>query len=193
MRDPMPRPDAPARANVLLWPLYAPLAIRPGAPWADEATDALVRTRPTPLAPLLPNEATMQTLARRLDATHHRVDELEALLARPAFSLEAAQTRAAELAARGSEGAAHAARGRAAHLERLVAMRDHAREQLCELTELVGQLRVQIEVVNIAGASDDDTPAFVADLIAHLAHLDAALVELGGARSQPLDMPCAPE
>lgn len=160
---------------LICWPLYAPFVWHP-RPAPSPLIDALAALRRGPLAPLLPDDATLTRLAARLTRATARAAELDALTARPEFDPQLALARATALEAHAHPGAADAARRTAAHLHRLRALRDHAHAELAEVEERLRQLRAQAEVMRLSG-----DPADAAGLIGALANrieqLDDALAD----------------
>jgi hypothetical protein len=56
-------------------------------------------------------------------------------------------------------------------------MREQFGKEINQISELLTQLRIQAEVVRIAGASDDDTRELVGELVARIQGLDELLDE----------------
>lgn len=178
---------------LLIWPLHGPFLLLASAPEppldaprrSQPATapteapdagllDALERAQGTPLAALLPDRATGRALAARLEQARQRVQEIDALLRQPAFSAQAAQARQRELEQAGDHRAAQVAQGRAQHIARLQELRDRSQSELNEVGELIAQLRIQAEVVRLAGA-DEDTRDLIGELMHRIEGLDAVL------------------
>ena len=172
---------------VLFWPLYGPFLLLAGKdpvgasdapPGEADFVHSLRRARAgTPLAVLLPDEASAERLSTRLETAAQKRDEIEALLAQPAFSEERAAERCRELEARGDERAASAARGRLTNIRRLRRMRDQFSAELSEINELIAQLHIQAEVVRIAGADTDESDAIIGAIMDRVEGLDAVLDE----------------
>ena len=151
---------------VPFWPLLLPFHLLaqspapPAAPARESAfLEALRRASGTPLASLLPSEATAKLLARRLRLAEERVAEIDRLLAQRDVSDERAP----------------AARLRT--IERIRALRERFARELDDVGELLVQLRLSAEVVRLAGATDDGTRELVANLVARVEGLDEALGE----------------
>jgi hypothetical protein len=173
-----------ASLALVLWPLIMPFALmrtsesRPTAPQSAVESaflDAIRRAASTPLGRLLPDADTARALGARLRAAAARVAEIDALLAQPDFSLERAHARRAELSQGGDRQALDAVDSRIQNLARLRALRDRFSRELDAVAELLAQLRIQAEVVRLAGGLDDDTRERVADLLSRVEGLDAAL------------------
>ena len=62
-------------------------------------------------------------------------------------------------------------------IHRLKKMREQFGKEINQISELLTQLRIQAEVVRIAGASDDDTRELVGELVARIQGLDELLDE----------------
>jgi hypothetical protein len=182
---------------LLFWPLHGPFLLlsaspepalaaparaQPGAPGGHDAglLDALRRAQGTPLAALLPDQETGRALAARLEQARRRVLEIDALLLQPAFSAQRALERQRELEQAGDRRAAQVAQGRVQHIERLKALRDRSQRELNEVGELIAQLRIQAEVVRLAGA-DEDTRDLIGELMHRIEGLDAVLEPEPGA------------
>jgi len=177
---------------VLLWPLYAPfyfarapaLAPSPARATASEREleqdllAALRRASGTPLADILPDAETGGALAARLRSARAKLEEIDALLARPDFSAASATARQEQLERDGDERAAAIAAGRVQSIRHLVELRDRFRRDLDQVRELVAQLRIQAEVVRLAQSCDDGTRGLVAELCARVEGLDELLATL---------------
>ncbi len=181
-------------AEVLLafafWPLYGPFLLQPHvaavAPEDAGFLEALGRIEGTPLAALLPSGQAAKVLALRIRLAMERITEIDRLLAQPDFSESAAEARHAEFVARGDTRAAAAAQSRANNIRRLRGLRDRFARELDEVRELLGQLRVQAEVVRLAGAPGAQTRDLVTEILSRVEGLDAILADdaeaEGGAR-----------
>lgn len=165
------------------WPIYGPflLARMQGTDEGPEGSEvaflaALRRARGTPLAVLLPDQRNVTALARRLRVAAGKVQEIDAILARPEFQERSARQRQRELEARGaSECALSTASIRIQNIRRLRALRDRFARELDEVEELLSQLRTQVEVVRLAGAADDETRDLVQELVSRVEGLDRML------------------
>ncbi len=166
----------------LLWPLYGPfILMRPDIGTSSgsdsQFLDALHRADGTPLSALLPDETTARALAARLAAASRKVAEIDGLLRQPDFSEEAAQSRANELEKSGDTFAASMAGTRVQHIRRLRALRDRFARELLEVGELLAQLRVQAELVRLAGAPDSGSRDLITLLLARVEGLGSILDE----------------
>lgn len=180
---------------LVLWPLVAPFAMAPAAgrggasrspapptPRSEQALLAALRgVAGTPLAALLPDEATARGLVAKLEAAAARVGEIDERLAQPAFDEEAAAARRADFEARGDSFGAATAASRVQNIRRLRAVRDEHARRIEQIGELVEQLRVQAEVLRFSGAAEDGTTDLVAELLCRLEGLDAVLDQSTGA------------
>lgn len=136
------------------WPLYAPFVF-------TRRADAPALSAPD--------------VDGRLGRLEARVRELDAVLAQPDFRLEAAQAQRDAHRSRGEDRAAARVEARIASIERLEAQRAALLEGLAEARELRAQLRVQGELMRVAGGSGSEGEALVAELEARVAGLDAML------------------
>lgn len=159
---------------VVCWPLCAPFVFGRGP--SDPLLDALAALRQGPLAGLLPDPAALDRLAVRLARATARAAELDGLTRRAEFDPAGAEARAERLAAAGQTGAADAAMRTAAHLRRLVALRDRAAAELAEVEERLRQLRAQAEVMRLSGQTGD-AARLVGALTARIEALDDALLD----------------
>jgi hypothetical protein len=166
-----------------LWPLWLPLwlgAQKPAAalpasvpsPDAHPATatllTALARVQSSPLAPLLPDQAAVRSLATKLTDVSTRIEELDDVLARPTFDLEAALARRDEMAREPTStpaGALASAALRVQNIERLRELRARFVSEVDEINELLSQLVIQVEVVRFAGSADDGTRDLLRELL----------------------------
>jgi hypothetical protein len=177
------RADRSALEAVLmasLWPVYGPFALasaRGGdeAPMPSEVAFlvALRRASGTPLSVLLPDQATVRALARRLRVAAGKVEEIDGLLRGKEFDEAEAVAREAELRGRqASECALSSASMRVQNIRRLRALRDRFARELDEVGELLVQLRTQADVVRLAGAPDAETRDLVREIISRVEGLD---------------------
>lgn len=181
---------ATATLVVLVWPFFAPLALRReewrarSAPSptrhaiAAALADAQVAVSGSPLATLLPEEATTRILdeVARIEA---RRDELAALLGREDLDEHAARSRLARLEREGaSPRAVRTARLHLENVRKLAAV--HARDvrSLAEIEELVNALRTQLVLARFAGSSAEGVSAIVAEVWARVEGVGAAMDEL---------------
>lgn len=165
---------------VPLWPLYGPFLLAQGAPLrADGSASAellrsLAKARGTPMAAFLPDEAAGRALAQRIRSAGERIAEIDALLIQPEFSEDEALARADAFRER-DERVAAAALERARNIRRLRALRDRFSRELDQVAELLKQLRIQSEVVRLAGAADDGVRELVHELLARVEGLDEVM------------------
>jgi len=162
---------------LVFWPLCAPFLVHGASAWRAGADPIgpFDQAQASALAGLLPGGAVVRTLADRLRAAALRIEEIDRLLARPEFSADDARARREAFAAAGDARGAAAAASRLQNVERLRALRDRSARQLDQLRELLGQLRVQAEVVRLSGSSGDGTRELVEEILARVEGLDAAL------------------
>lgn len=168
---------------VPLWPLYGPflLAARAGAAGvgeaaaSDELLRALAKVRGTPVAAFLPDEDGARVLARRVALAGERIAEIDALLVQPEFSESDALARHEAYRERDARVAA-AALERVKNIRRLRALRDRFSRELDQVAELLKQLRIQAEVVRLAGATGDaGVRELVGELLARVEGLDEVM------------------
>jgi hypothetical protein len=177
---------------LVLWPLVAPFAMAPAAgrrgasrstapPGSEHALlVALQGAAGTPLAALLPDEATARGLVAKLEAAALRVAEIDERLAQPAFDEAAAAARRADFEARGDSFGAATAASRMQNIRRLRVLRDEHARRIEQIEELFEQLGVQAEVLRFSGAAEDGTTDLVAELLCRLEGLDAVLDQSPG-------------
>jgi hypothetical protein len=177
-----------------LWPLWLPLSLgaRAGAAAPATAATALVASHPStaslvaalarvegsPLAPLLPDQASVRRLAAKLAEVSTRIEELDDVLARPAFDLSAARARHAELATGGASAPAEtltSAALRVQNIERLRDLRARFVAEVDEINELLSHLVIQVEVVRFVGATEDGTRDLLRELLARVEGLGQML------------------
>jgi hypothetical protein len=177
-----------------VWPLWLPLwlsarpavavdagspkALRDGHPATSSLLTALARVQGSPLAPLLPDPASVRGLAAKLTAASTRIEELDEVLARPTFDLPAALARNDELAQEGSVASAEArasAAIRVQNIERLRDLRARFVAEVDEIDELLSQLVIQVEVVRFVGAAEDGSRDLLRELLARVEGLGQML------------------
>jgi hypothetical protein len=164
-----------------VWPLWLPLWLgaRPAGgrerlqdahPATSSLLTALARLQGSPLAPLLPDPASVRRLAAKLTEASTRIEELDEVLARPTFDLPAALARSNELANQGSASADARASAaiRVQNIERLRDLRARFVAEVDEIDELLSQLVIQVEVVRFVGAAQTDKDDGLRDLVAEL-------------------------
>jgi hypothetical protein len=139
------------------WPLYAPFLPAPRPGQLERGPSGL-----------LTGPAAARLLEQRLAAAGGRIAEIDRLLALPEFEEAGAQERLATFSARGGERGAAAARSRLQNIERLQRLRARSAREVEELRELLGQLRVQTEVVRLSGPGGGASPVLAADLAPEL-------------------------
>lgn len=152
---------------VVLWPLYAPLALA-RAPDDNELVAALARAQASPLAAILPDAETARVLGARLREAGARLAELDGVLARPDFDPAAVERHAAALAARGADQAAATAALRVKTLGQLHALRERYRRELDDVRELIAQLVTQAELVRLQPAIAEASGELVRELVARV-------------------------
>ncbi len=155
---------------VILWPLYAPLALSRSSddPREAELLAALERTKDSPLAGVLPDAESAHVLGSRLREAGQRLVELDAILARPDFDVAAAEARASDLKARGAVAAAATVELRIKTLGQLRALRERYRSELDEVGELIAQLVTQAELVRLQPAIAQSSGELVRELVARV-------------------------
>ena len=184
-----------------LWPLWLPLwlgaqkasAVLPTAagaaseahPATASLLTALARVQGSPLAPLLPDQAAVRGLAAKLADVSVRIEELDDVLSRPTFDLDAALARREEMARdpiATPAGALASATLRVQNIERLRELRSRFVSEVDEINELLSQLVIQVEVVRFAGSADDGTRDLLRELLLRVEGLGQMLDD----RSAPL-------
>jgi hypothetical protein len=175
-----------------LWPLWLPLWLAARHPSSSEARlpaeaapagtgallAALSRAQGSPLAPLLPDAGSVRRLASKLGEAQARIEELDDVLARPAFDLPAARSRQDELLREGACASAEtlaSAALRVQNIERLRDLRGRFVAEVDEINELLSQLVIQVEVVRFVGAPGDDTRDLLRELLARVEGLGQML------------------
>lgn len=167
---------------ICAWPLVAPflLGSRPLGGPAGQDSDflaALERAASSPLGCLLPDRAAVRRLGERLRMARARVREIRALLAQPEFSEEAACRRHDTLIEAGDRQAAATAMGRLQKIRYIRDLGDRFQRELDQIGELLVQLRLQAEVVRLAGDVDGTTRELTAELLTRIEGIDRALEE----------------
>ena len=165
---------------LLLWPVYAPFLLLQQAEDTESSpgSDALFlaalrRASSTPLAALLPDEATVSALANRLRVAASKVREIDSLLGGEEFSEVGASRRLQELRDKGAnECALSAVTLRLQNIRRLKALRNRFARELEDVTELLIQLRTQADVVRLAGTPDPGTRDLVREIVSRVEGLD---------------------
>ena len=169
---------------VLFWPLMAPfLALSEPAgasagPRDREGEDfvqALERAADSPLGSLLPDRSTALRLADQLGRARTRLAEITTLLREPGFSEEAALARHQELLGRGDTEAAATAMGRVRKIRYIRELGERYRRELDHIRELIAELRIQAEVVRLAGDVDGSGREMTRELLCRIEGMDRAL------------------
>ena len=120
----------------------------------------------------------MRRLSAKLAEVSTRIEELDDVLARPAFDLPAARARHAELAGEPSAASAEtlaSAAMRVQNIERLRDLRARFVAEVEEINELLSQLVIQVEVVRFVGATEDGTRDLLRELLARVEGLGQML------------------
>ncbi len=148
-------------AGLLLffWPLYGPFILMNPVLQGSEFSGAFM----------------VEGVSQRLEELSARAQQIKELLSKPDFQLEAAKTLSSEHEARGETKAAARVHARIESILRLKRHQTALADQLAEARELMAQLRVQSEVIRVAGGSDADTAALVQELECRVEGLDALL------------------
>lgn len=175
---------ASALAAWILWPLWAPIALGPDrTPRRVARTPALDRLHATldetlgaaagtPFSALLGHDAAAR-IRREIERAAARSAELEAALSRPGCDPRQANSRVAELEARGaSSRALQTARLHKDGLERLARLRDADRRMLEEMGDALEALRSQIVLARACAPGSSD---IVSELWARVEGLGSAL------------------
>ncbi len=167
-----------AALAVLVWPIWAPLALIPDPPRRTPASGRVARIEAeleravaaaagSPFEMLLPDDAAARIRAE-LRTAMLRIDELDAVLAQPGFDRAEAERRVSQLADSGSAAAVRTAVLHRDNVARLEALRDKHARALEELGELVGALRSQLVLARYAGSSPEGVGGIVTELWARV-------------------------
>ena len=152
----------------VFWPLYGPFLILGSmTPRTDNAF----------MQRLLPDKVTVEKLNERLHLAQGKVEEIDRLLKREEFSRVEVEKRHKTLVASGDQRAAASANARLENIGRLQRLRERFSRELTELDELLAQLRVQAEVVRLAGSADEETRELVSEIVCRVEGLDLILAE----------------
>lgn len=194
-RERGPRGAASLAATFLLWPLWAPFVLvqdrrisqpRDGASATRAAAarieaalaEAIAAAAGTGLARLLP-DAQVVRVREEVDRAVARHEELDALLATPAFSPDAARERIATLEREAAPARSLAtARLHADNVSRLERIRDRDAHELAELADLAAALRTQLVLARYAGdaaSSLDGVGGIVGEVWARVEGLSEAI------------------
>lgn len=163
---------------LVLWPIWAPLALVPDPPRRTPASGRVARVeaeleravaaaKGSPFEMLLPEEAADRIRAE-LRSAAARIDELDLVLAQPGFDRAEAERRVAELSHEGSPNALRTAVLHRDNVARLEALRDKHARAIEELGELVGALRSQLVLARYAGSSPEGVGGIVTELWARV-------------------------
>jgi hypothetical protein len=159
---------------IALWPLYAPLSFAlSSARTGDDRREvellaAIARAQTSPLASALPDAESARVLASRLREAGTRLDELDAVLARPDFDPQSVERRAHELAARGAMAASATAHLHLRTLGQLRTLRERYRSELDEVGELIAHLVAQAELVRLQPSIAQSSGELVRELVARV-------------------------
>ena len=170
-----------AALGLVLWPIWAPVALIEDAPPKSRSTDRAARVtaeleeavraaRGSPFEVLFSADAAAR-IREEMETALTRIAELDEVLARPGFERDAAERRVSELAGRGSKRAIETAvlhRNNVTHIE---ALRDRNERAIEELAELVGALRSQLVLARYAGSSAEGVGGIVTELWARVESL----------------------
>jgi hypothetical protein len=104
-----------------------------------------------------------------------RIAEIDRSLARPELDERTARLRLEELRERGDVRAADSVQARLTSIDRLRRLRERFARELTEIDELCAQLRVQSEILRIAGSSNGDPKDLVEEIAARVDALEATL------------------
>ena len=153
---------------LLFWPLYGPfllLGARVAAgPHAGRSASALDGLTAGP--------ELLAELEGRVAAAERRLAEIDGMLARPELSEVEATRRELERAEAGDGVGEKLARGRLSAIRRLRALRQRFSRELEQVRELTLQLRLQGELVKLAGDPDGSTRELLAELTLRVECLD---------------------
>lgn len=157
--------------TLVAWPLLAPFMLL-----HKESDDLLEPLRAdTPLASLLPDPDTGRRLQERLDLAARRIEEIDGLLTQPDYDLGRVHARHQALLETGNTEAAAMIEQRAGLIRRLRSLRNRFSQEIEQITELLTQLKLQAEVVRIAGSSDSDTQSLLHELVSRIQGLESFL------------------
>ncbi|HVO30724.1 MAG TPA: hypothetical protein VMV18_08305 [bacterium] len=148
---------------VPFWPLVAPFALAREAP------------RINALGSLLPDAETAERVTRRLARVEGKIGEIDRLLSDPAFSERSAEKRWHELVAGDDAELAMTAKRTLDNVRRLRSLRAKLVHDFEHVHELLGQLRVQAEVVRLAGEPETGVRELVQELLDQVESLDEVL------------------
>lgn len=173
---------------IALWPLWLPVALasaqaRPldrATSAGSSATEAALlaaheSVRDGPMEGLLPRDA-LERIVSELRRAAERHGELDALLARPDFDLDAAEQRLVRLEReRASPRTLSSARLHLENVRRLSSLRARDQRALDELLELSRALGAQLALAKFSGSSATDAGDIVSEVWARVEVLGSTL------------------
>lgn len=154
---------------LMFWPLYGPFLLL-GARVA--AGPDAARRSASALDGLTAGPELLAELEGRVAAAERRLAEIDGMLARPELSEVEATRREFERAEAGDGVGEKLARGRLSAIRRLQALRQRFSRELEQVRELTLQLRLQGELVKLAGDPDGSTRELLAELTLRVECLD---------------------
>lgn len=183
-----PKAAAEAAVAIPLWPLWAPIALTSRTPRLAKKADfapekrvvaalreAVEASQGTPLEALLPREAAAKIEAE-VSRASGRIGELDQLLQKSAFDVDAALARVRTLEKDNALPRAVAtARLHHDNVKRLHAVRDRDARTLEELADLVGALRTQLVLARYAGSDLEGASGTLSEVIARVEALGDVL------------------
>lgn len=174
---------------VLLWPLYLPVLLSDGAPFArsrpttspllterDEMRRALASVVDPTVAGLLPSPVHIDKLFDHLGSLDEKVKELDEVLARDELDLGKATRALREAEAEGGPAQRHA-ESVLASVRRLLSLRDKARRERDELLSLSRRLRLAVTVLRFSGGAEEDVGGIVAEIVGRVEGVREAFAE----------------
>ncbi len=173
---------------LLLWPLWAPIALLGRSEGSGDASadasatriatalrEGVIAAAGTPFATLLPRDAA-ERIVREVERTSLRLCELEQLVAQESLDLGAAERRLEALDAIGAgERAQRTAELHLENVRRLHALIARDRRALAELEELAIALRTQLLLSRYAEPAAEGVSAMVSEVWARVEGLGAAI------------------
>lgn len=153
---------------LLFWPLYGPFLLLGARVAAGPHTGRSASA----LDGLTAGPELLAELEGRVAAAERRLAEIDGMLARPELSEVEATRRELERAEAGDGVGEKLARGRLSAIRRLRALRQRFSRELEQVRELTLQLRLQGELVKLAGDPDGSTRELLAELTLRVECLD---------------------